>query len=46
MQVLKTSNLNDIDVVIKKGSTKTANPDVANVMAMMGGGEELNLESI
>ena len=46
MQVLKNSNLDDIDVVIKKGSTKTTNPDVANVMAMMGGGEELNMESV
>lgn len=45
-QVLKTNNLDGIDVVIKKGSVEPTSPDVANVMAMMGGGEELNLESI
>ena len=45
-QVLASSSLNEVDVVIKKEGPRSANQDIVDIIAIMGGGEELSMESI
>lgn len=43
-EVLKSNSLDNIEVIIKKDSVSSSNKDLANAIAIMGGGEELNME--